>query len=68
MLAGRDAGVVLLPAAYFTLETGITGRVTTVTAGDEPDAAPVKADEEMAGEDTAFATGQTVVYRAYVLV
>jgi hypothetical protein len=47
--------VVLLPAAYFMLETGITGRVTTVTAGDEPDAAPVRAD------DAAFATGQTVV-------
>lgn len=56
----------LLPAAYGILETGITGTVTTVTTVDEPDAAPVKTDEDitgedLAGDDAAFATGQTVV-------
>ena len=55
------AGFVLLPAAYDTLETGMTGRVITVTAGDEADTVPAAAEEDLMGEDKAFETGQTVV-------
>jgi hypothetical protein len=61
MLAGLDAGLVLLPAAYGMLETGMTGTVTTFTAGDEADTAPVMAGEGIACGDAALATGQTVV-------
>jgi len=48
------------------LETGMTGTVTTVTAGDEADAIPVIAGEDMAGKDMGgddgwFETGHTVV-------
>jgi hypothetical protein len=48
------------------LETGMTGIVTTVTAGDETDALLVIAGEDMAGtemegDDGWFETGHTVV-------
>jgi len=43
------------------LETGMTGTVTTVIAGDEADMAPAFAGGDVACGDAALATGQTVV-------
>jgi hypothetical protein len=43
------------------LETGMTGTVTTVTAGAEADVLIILAGKELAGDGGDFETGQTVV-------
>ena len=58
-VAAADLAV-LMPAAYGTLETGMTETVETNITGDG-DPALIEAGGEAAGDETAAETGQMVV-------